>query len=102
MLTMSRFISLPAMFFYFGGAEAEFRMWDFEVESFSVWPRGHFHLTLFLLSKDKVYKDIKAEILPKIKDKAQPQIHKKKILLIDNLDCFYASLRGNYLIYRKL
>ena len=34
-------------------------------------------LTLFLLSKDKVYKDIEAEILPKMKDKAQPQICKK-------------------------
>jgi len=29
---------------------------------------SRFDVTLFILSKDKVYKDIEAEILPKIKD----------------------------------
>ena len=38
---------------------------------------GH---TLFILSKDKVYKDIEAEILPKIKDilRTKPSLRFKK------------------------
>ena len=49
--------------------------------------------TLFLLSKDKVYKDIEAEILPKIKDilRTKPSLRFKKKICIQNLDCIYAT-----------
>ena len=43
-------------------------------------------LTLFLLSKDKVYKDTGAEILPKIKDILRTK----------------PNVGGNYFILRKL
>ena len=50
--------------------------------------------TLFILSKDKVYKDIEAEILPKIKDvlRTKPSLRfAKKKNFIQNLDCLYAT-----------
>ena len=49
--------------------------------------------TLFILSKDKVYKDIEAEILPKIKDilRTKPSLRFKKKIYIQNLDCPYTT-----------
>ena len=41
--------------------------------------------TLFILSKDKVYKDIEAEILPKIKDilRTKPSFRFEKKIFLD-------------------
>ena len=49
--------------------------------------------TLFILSKDKVYKDIEAEILPKIKDilKTKTSFIFERKIYIQNLDWPYTT-----------
>ena len=67
--------------------------------------RPSIYVTLFILSKDKVYKDIEAEILPKIKDilRTKPSLRfaKKKFsfkirLSSRNFTQLYATLRKIY------
>ena len=60
--------------------------------------------TLFILSKDKVYKDIEAEILPKIKDilRTEPSLRfiEKKFHLQFKI-VFMQILGDDTLIFRK-